>query len=251
VTAALTVVAVVMGTAPPNRPGIPDPPTSRKPPGSTATAAPSSVEMSPLPGYGTTATPGVPPETWNAVQIARLSAAFERHLRSVAPKGTTYLDTPVNGTVTGPFAFNVSPGPDSRYSGYFSVGPDLQDPLGVSSVVIGVGKPVGTVDVNGLPLQAGSGIGQFQACPGEAVDKAECEVRTGPHGEKIVAMPRFQVDGGKKIARIDVTTADGTGLTIEVRNFSVFRSGGRAELPVTVDQMIQIAVDPDFVISTT
>ena len=207
--------------------------------------------MSPLPGYGATATPGVPAETWNAVQIARLSAAFEQHLRSVAPKGTTYLDTPVNGTVTGPFQFNVSPGPDSRYSGYFSVGPDLQDAQGVGSIVIGVGKPVGTVDVNGLPLLAGSGIGQFQQCPGEAVDKAECEIRTGPHGEKIVAMPRFQVDGAKKIARIDVTTADGTGMTIEVRNFSVFRSGSRAELPITVEQMIQIAVDPDFVISTT
>lgn len=250
VAAALTVVAVLVGTAPPERAGIPDPPTSRKPPARTATAAPS-VEMSPIPGYGTTATPGVPAETWNAVQAARLSAAFERRLRAVAPAGTTYLDTPVNGKVTGPFEFNISPGPDNRYSGYFSVGPDLQDGQGVSSVVISVGKPIGTVDINGLPLRAGSGIGQFQECPGEATDKADCEIRLGPHDEKIVAMPRFQVDGGKKIARIDVTTADGTGITIEVRNFSVFRSGSRAELPITLDQMIQLAMDPDLVISTT
>ncbi|GAB3870101.1 hypothetical protein ACFPIJ_37135 [Dactylosporangium cerinum] len=241
VAAALTGVALLGGGSS-DRAGNPDGPPSRRPP----TSALSVVEMSPTPGYGTTATPGVPAEVWNAAQIDRLSAAFERHLRAAAPAGTTFLDTPVNLGATDPFRFAESTGPGSRYSESFVVAPDLRDEPGLGNVVLRVGKPIGPLGPDGRPWPTGYGIGQFQQCPGDG-----CDLRTGPHGEKIVAMPSFQDEGGKKIARIDVTTADGTGICVEVRNFSLFRSGSRAGLPITLDQMIQLAVDPDLVIRTT
>ncbi|MDG6104912.1 hypothetical protein Daura_04810 [Dactylosporangium aurantiacum] len=247
VTATLGVVGFVAATAP-GQGGIPDPPPSRRPPSS---AAPPSAETSPTPGYGTTATPGVPAEAWNAAQAARLSGAVERHLRAAAAKGTTFLDTPVNLQATGPFEFGTPGGAADRYAARFVTGPDLRDAAGIGTVAVAVGKPIGPLAEDGRPWPPGYGIGQFQQCPGDAADRERCEVRAGPHGEKVVVMPYFQDEGGKRIARVDVTTADGTGVTVEVRNFSLFRPGGRAELPVTVEQMIALAVDPDLVISVT
>lgn len=244
--ATLGVAGFVAATAP-GQGGIPDPPPSRRAPSS----APPRVEMSPTPGYGTTATPGVPAAAWNAAQAARLSAAFERHLRAAAAQGTTFLDTPVNLAATGAFEFGTPDGATDRYAARFVAGPDLRDAKGIGTVVVSVGKPIGPVAEDGRPWPPGYGIGQFQQCPGDAADRERCEVRAGPHGEKVVAMPYFQDQDGKRIARVDVTTADGTGVTVEVRNFSLFRPGRRAELPVTVEQMIALAVDPDLVISTT
>ncbi|WP_238009116.1 hypothetical protein KZZ52_25775 [Dactylosporangium sp. AC04546] len=200
------------------------------------------IEMTPSPDYGTTATPGVPPPQYNAAQIARLSSAFEQRLRAVAPPGTTFLDTRVNDGAAGPFQFAVQD--DSRYAESFVVGPDLRDSSGTGNVVFRIGKPISALAPDGRRWPSGYGVGQFQACP-----DADCTQSTGPHGERIVAMPNFQHDGATRIARIDVTKIDGTGIVLEVRNLGLGNGEAaptkrRPELPLTVEQMIEIATDP-------
>ncbi|MET7397055.1 hypothetical protein ABZS66_26575 [Dactylosporangium sp. NPDC005572] len=199
-------------------------------------------EMTPSPDYGTTATPSVPPPQYNRAQIERLSAALEGRLRVAAPRGTTFLDTGVNDAAAGPFEFAAQD--TGRYAESFVVGPDLRDRSGTGNVVFRIGKPISAFAPDGRRWPSGYGVGQFQTCP-----DADCTQTTGPHGERIVAMPNFQHDGAKWIARIDVTKIDGTGIVLEVRNWGLGNGDDapakhRPELPLTLDQMIEIATDP-------
>lgn len=212
-------------------------------PSRTRTPAPVQT-ASPTPSIGGP-TPSVPPERYNSDHAASLSAAFEAALRAVAPPGTTFLDTRANDPESRPFAFGYNAQP---YANQFTSGPDLRDAAGTGNVTLVIGKPVGS---------EGAGVGQFKQCPAEEPGTlpTQCTVRTGPHGERIVAMPRFWDQNGSKIARIDVTKPDGTGLVIEVRNWGLndaadkISAKQRAQLPITVEQMTQVAVDPRLVIA--
>ncbi|HTJ34286.1 MAG TPA: hypothetical protein VL738_13750 [Dactylosporangium sp.] len=219
------------------------------PPPSAAAVMCVPAEMTPSPTYGTTATPSVPPLQYNQAQIARLTAAFERDLRAAAPPGTTFLDTLVNGDAAGPFEFGPSSGahPDNggRYAEDFSAAPDLRDRSGTGNVLLRIGRPFSAIAPDGRPWPPGYGVGQFRECP-----DPDCTQTTGPHGERIVAMPNFQDNNGAKIARIDVTKPDGTGICLEVRNWGLGNTKEetapkrRPQLPLTLDQMIAIATDP-------
>ncbi|WP_433201414.1 hypothetical protein ACQP00_30495 [Dactylosporangium sp. CS-047395] len=201
-------------------------------PSSSAVACVPHFEMTPSPTYGTSATPTVPPEDYNSAQIARLTAAFDKQLRSLVPHDTSFLDTRVNGPSGHPLEFGIDAG--DRYAEHFSVAPDLRDRSGVSNVLIVVGKEISS------QWPEGYGVGQFRTCPDPV-----CSERTGPHGEKVLTMWDFQAK--PRIARIDVTKPDGTGVVLEVRNFGLDHAGSRPQLPLTLDQMIELACNEALV----
>jgi hypothetical protein len=91
--------------------------------------------------------------------------------------------------------------------------------------------------------------GAFTHC--EAEFGSDCARSVGPHGETIVAFDDFLSDSAPgDVRRIDVTKPDGTSIVIFAEAWGVRGAVGkispatRSGPPLTVAQMVRIAVDP-------
>ncbi|WP_238011261.1 hypothetical protein KZZ52_57060 [Dactylosporangium sp. AC04546] len=211
----------------------------------TDVAAPPSV----APPSVIATTPTLTADQWNAREAARLTTVVEAKLRSLLPPGVTFLDSPVNGKATNPFEVVPYPPddlPPDTYANGFIVGPNIRDAAGTGNVIVYIRRQLTATFKSGSPRPQTSCIPEFVP--------AGCHAETGPNGEILLITPRFHDENGSKIARIDVTKPDGTEITIDVRNWAEGSVEGqigapqRPQLPLTVEALVELALDPGMVI---
>ncbi|MET7395208.1 hypothetical protein ABZS66_17130 [Dactylosporangium sp. NPDC005572] len=212
-------------------------------PPATGAAAP------PPPSVIASTTPTLTADQWNAREAARLTTVVEAKLRALLPPGVTFLDSGVNGKATNPFEVVPYPPddlPPNTYANSFVVGPNIRDAAGTGNVIVYIHKQMTATLKGRSPQPQTSCIPEFVA--------AGCHAETGPNGEILLITPRFHDEHGSKIARIDVTKPDGTEITIDVRNWADGSVEGqigapqRPDLPLTVEALVELALDPGLVI---
>lgn len=87
------------------------------------------------------------------------------------------------------------------------------------------------------------------SCERVGLPATDCEVATGPDGEKIVKQTG-EFEGGTVMNRVEVVRPDGTSLLVQAENIATSSKFGTAATaaapPLTLDQLVTIAIDPDL-----
>jgi hypothetical protein len=211
---------------------------------------------------------------------ARLTGVIQGHMRRAMP-GASFVANVTDPDYPPVEAFEVwavrpHGVPDSAPWAHLQASADIHDAAGVGNVLVVVGRvraasdavywcgldatpyPVATTtsargrpapatSCDGLYALAGEQLDVFTSCEG---DDPSCHVVIGPRGERVVAFTDFA--GGEANSRgyrINVTKPDGTTIMIKTENLGLVgatgktSSGERAQPPLTVEQMIEIALD--------